>query len=122
MTRPDPRPRNGRERGSVTAEFAMALPVALLLLFAGLTAVSAVTVRLQCLDAAREAALAGARGEPAEAAARRRAPPGADVAVDANTETVHARVTADVPLLGSLLPPLRVSGEAVAATEPREEG
>ena len=49
----------------------------MLLLFAGLTAVSAVTTKAQCVDAAREAALAAARGERGAAAGQRVAPPGA---------------------------------------------
>lgn len=107
-----------RERGSVATEFAAVLPVAILLLLTGVTAITAVGTRMRCLDAAREAALAGSRGESAEHAASLRAPPGATVSVQAGPETVTAAVTADVPLLGGLLPPLRVSADAVAATEP----
>ncbi|MEV0644680.1 TadE family type IV pilus minor pilin [Phytomonospora sp. NPDC050363] len=124
--RPRSRPRshrrhgNDRERGSVTAEFAVVLPAAVLLLTAGLSAVNAVTTRIQCLDAAREAALAGARGESATAAANRRAPPGATVTAAAAGDTFHAEVTASVPLLGDLLPPITVSGDAVAAMEPED--
>lgn len=110
--------RDRRERGSVAAEFATALPVVILLLLTGVSAITAVGTRMRCLDAAREAALAGSRGESAEHAASLRAPPGATVTVEPGPETVTASVSADVPLLGGLLPPLRVSGDAVAATEP----
>ena len=108
------------ERGSATAEFAVVLPAAVLLLTAGLTAVDAVTTRLECLDAAREAALAGARGESAADAAHRRAPPDATVTAAGNGDTFHAEVSAPVTLLGDLLPPFTVSGDAVAAMEPEE--
>ena len=109
------------DRGSVTAEFAVVLPAAVLLLTAGLTAVDAVTTRLACLDAAREAALAGARGESATEAAHRRAPPGATVTTGADGDTFHAEVSAQVSLLGDLLPPFTVTGDAVAAMEPTPE-
>ncbi len=55
------RPAGSADRGSVTAELAVALPALVLLLLAGLTAVQAVTVQLRCVDAAREAARAAAR-------------------------------------------------------------
>ena len=53
-----------RDRGSFTAELAAGLPALVLLLLAGLAAVGAVTIKAQCVDAAREAALAASRGEP----------------------------------------------------------
>lgn len=105
----------GRDRGSFTAELAAGLPALVLLLLAGLTAVSAVTVKGQCVDAAREAALATARGEPAPA---RFAPPGAAVRVDVDGDVVTARVSAPVRLLGAHLPAITVEGTAVAAREP----
>jgi len=58
------------DRGSVTAEFALSIPVLVLLLLAGLTAVGAVVTKLQCVDAAREAARAEARGASGEQAGR----------------------------------------------------
>jgi hypothetical protein len=116
------RRRPGRDRGQFTAELAAGLPALLLLLLAGLTAVLAVSTRLQCLDAAREAALAGARGAPAGAAAAREAPPGAIVHIAMTTDTVTAEVTAAVPLLGAHLPHLTVHAAAVAAREPDQAG
>ena len=61
--------RRGSERGSVTAEFAAALPAVVLLLALGLgaLAVGAQSVRLQ--DAAGLTARALARGDPPSAAA-----------------------------------------------------
>jgi hypothetical protein len=96
----------------------MALPALMLLLFAGLTAVSAVTTKLQCVDAAREAAIAAARGEPGTEAGRRTAPGSADVQVTVAGDTVAATVRAPVRPLGPRLPGLSVTATAVAAVEP----
>ena len=110
----------GRDRGSFTAELAAGLPALMLLLFAGLTAVSAVTVKGQCVDAAREGALAAARGDSGATAAARVAPPGADVRIgtDTDTDTDTVRVRAPVRLLGAHLPAISVEASAVAAREP----
>jgi Flp pilus assembly protein TadG len=108
----------GGDRGSFTAELAAGLPALMLLLLAGLTAVAAVTAKGQCVDAAREGALAGARGEGAVAAAARAAPPGAQVEVAIGQETVTVEVRAPVRLLGGHLPAITVQGTAVAAREP----
>ncbi|GAA0524346.1 hypothetical protein GCM10010172_00950 [Paractinoplanes ferrugineus] len=108
----------GRDRGSFTAELAAGLPALILLLLAGLTAAVAVATKGQCLDAAREAALAGARGDPAVAAARRMAPTGADVRIEVGEDSVVAVVRAPVSLLGAHLPTITVTGRAVAAREP----
>ncbi|MEU4238869.1 TadE family type IV pilus minor pilin [Actinoplanes sp. NPDC026619] len=108
----------GRDRGSFTAELAAGLPALILLLLAGLTAVAAVTAKGQCVDAAREGALAGARGEGAVEAATRMAPDGADVAIDEGADSVTAVVRAPVRLLGAHLPAITVTGRAVAAREP----
>ena len=108
----------GRDRGSFTAELAAGLPALMLLLFAGLTAVAAVSTQMQCVDAARAGAIAAARGEPGAPAAARVAPTGSavDVAVDADTVTVT--VGAGVPVLGGHLRALTVRATAVAAREP----
>jgi Flp pilus assembly protein TadG len=110
------------DRGSATAELAAGLPVLLVLLLAGLTAVGAVTAQLQCVDAARDAVLAASRGEPSMGPARRSAPAGAEVTVTRSGDTVIATVRAPVPLLGGQLPRLRVSATAVAAVEPGSPG
>jgi Flp pilus assembly protein TadG len=94
----------GRDRGAFTAELAVGLPALILLLTVALAAVSAVTAKAQCVDTAREAALAVARGEAA--------PPGAVVEVGA--EAVTARATASV----RLFPAITVEATAVAAREP----
>ena len=108
----------GRDQGSFTAELAAGLPALMLLLFAGLTAVSAVTAKGQCVDAAREGALAAARGDSGAAAAARVAPSGADVRLGADGDTVTVLVRAPVRLLGAHLPAISVEASAVAAREP----
>lgn len=108
----------GRDRGSFTAELAAGLPALVLLLLAGLTAVTAVTTKAHCVDAARDAVLAEARGEPGERAGLRAAPPGATITVAVVGDTVTATVRAPVRALGARLPALRVQATAVAAVEP----
>jgi endonuclease YncB( thermonuclease family) len=90
----------------------------MLLLFVGLTAVSAVTTKLRCVDAAREAARTAARGEPGASAGQRAGPDGATVEVVVAGDTVVATVRAPVRPLGTRLPPISVTASAVAATEP----
>jgi Flp pilus assembly protein TadG len=106
------------DRGSATAELAVGLPAVVVLLLVGLTAVGAVHTRMACLDAAREAALAAARGEPGVPAAHRVAPGGAEVTVRVDGDAVTATVRAPVPLLGLRLPPFSVRASSVAAVEP----
>ncbi|AVT31242.1 mucin-associated surface protein [Plantactinospora sp. BC1] len=106
------------DRGSFTAELAAGLPALLLLLLAGLTAVNAVTTKAQCVDAAREAALAASRGAPGVPAGARAAPQGATVSVSVNGDRTVATVRAPVRALGARLPRLTVSAIAVAAVEP----
>jgi hypothetical protein len=79
----------------------------------GLTAVS---MQVRCVDAAREAARLAARGDDGSAAtaAQGIAPGGAAVQLRRDGKFVVARVTAKSPLL----PGITVAGEAVAATEP----
>ncbi|NES13250.1 MULTISPECIES: TadE family type IV pilus minor pilin [Micromonospora] len=101
---------------------AAGLPALVLLLAAGLTAVGAVTTRAGCLDAAREAALAAARGEPGSAAGGRHAPGGAEVSVTVSGDRVTATVRAPVRTLGARLPRITVSATAVAAVEPGTPG
>ena len=107
-----------RDRGSFTAELAAGLPALMLLLFAGLAAVAAVSTQMQCVDAARAGAIAAARGEPGGPTATQIAPTGSavDIAVDAETATVT--VGARVAVLGGHLPALTVRATAVAAREP----
>jgi Flp pilus assembly protein TadG len=93
-----------RDRGSYTAELAAGLPALMLLLLAGLTAVSAVTTQAQCVDAAREAALAASRGERGVSAGSRSAPDGATVSVAVDGDNAVATVRAPVRALGARRP------------------
>jgi TadE-like protein len=110
--------RYGPDRGSATAELAVCLPALVLLLMVGLTAVVAVRTQLECLDAAREAVLAAARGDSGVAAGIRVAPTGATVSVAGRGETVTATVRASVHPLGGWAPGIDVAATAVAAVEP----
>ncbi len=113
-----PRRPAGRDRGSFTAELATGLPALLLLLFAGITAVDAVTTKAACLDAAREAALAASRGEDGTDAGTRIAPEAAVVSIAVHEGRVTATVRAPVRALGARLPRLTVEAGTVAAVEP----
>jgi hypothetical protein len=114
--------RSARDRGSFTAELAAGLPALMLLLFAGLAAVSAVSTQLQCVDAAREGAVAAARGDPGAAAATRIAPAKSNVDVSVDADSVAVTVAARVAMLGTRLPALTVRATAVAAREPEAGG
>lgn len=116
---PDRRPRSrGGDRGSATVELAAALPVLMMLVLTGVMVVSAAGTKIRCGSAARDAALAAARGEDAAAAAGRVAPDGAAVQVTAGEELARATVSVQVRPFGGLLPGFTVSGSAVAAVEP----
>ena len=131
-TRPDriavadpggPRSRHNSDDGMVTAELVVVLPAIVAALLFGLAAVSAMTMRMRCADAAAVGARLAARGETSGvvlAAARRAAPAGADVRLVTTTGTVEVTVTARAPLLpaGTWLPALGVSGHFVQDREP----
>ncbi|HEY6797413.1 MAG TPA: TadE family type IV pilus minor pilin [Kineosporiaceae bacterium] len=110
--------RGRRDAGSVTAEFAIALPAVMLVLALGLGSLQAALVQLRCVDAARAAARFAARGESDQASlaeARRLGPPGGRVEVAALGDHVRVRVAAVVPL--PLGPAVTVAAAAVAARE-----
>jgi hypothetical protein len=100
----------------------VSLPALVLMVFLALTAVVAVRTQLECVDAAREAARAQARGEPGEAAGRRVAPRGAFVRVTTEGDTVRASVAARVRPLGGRLPGFDIRAEATALIEPGVAG
>ena len=101
----------------------MALPVLVLLLAVAVTAVSAVTNQLRCVDAAREAARAAARGAPnAAVVGGRVAPAGAHLTVESGGTQVRAVVRVRVKPFGGWLPGPEVSATAVAEPEPGEPG
>lgn len=106
------------ERGSATVELAVGLVAVVLVLLSTMTGVSAVVTRLECVDAARQAARAEARGESGETAGRRAAPAGASVVVTVDGDLVRATVRSRSRALGGLVPQLSVSATAVAQREP----
>jgi hypothetical protein len=113
----------GPEEGTVTAEMAVVLPALAVVLVFALWSVAAVAAQLRCVDAARIAARALARGETSEmsvAAARAAAPPGAQVVVTRSGDLVMVDVRAAARLPGrwsGALPGLSLSGQAVASVE-----
>lgn len=109
-------------QGAFTAELAAGLPALMLLLVAGITAVSAITTKAQCVDAAREGALAAARGEAGESAAARVAPDGAEITVTIVGDAVRVNVEVPIRVFGAALPRLTAQGIAVAAREPDGTG
>lgn len=105
----------------MTAEAALVLPVLVVLLTVAVGTVAAVAAQMRCIDAAREAARAAARGEPASTAieiALRAAPEGAAASIEVGADRIVVTVTAEIPIGGGLLPAVTVSGEASALPEP----
>lgn len=90
-----------------------ALVVVLVLCLAG---ISAVSMQVRCVDAAREAARLAARGDErsAVAAARRLAPGGARVDLHRDGDFLVATVVAH----SKLLPTIDIAAKAVSAAEP----
>lgn len=80
-----------------TAELAIVIPALVAVLALCLTGLGLAIDQMRCVDAARIAARAAARGEPPEVVeqiARHVAPPEASVAVDVGAETVAVTVAA----------------------------
>ncbi|MEU6139962.1 TadE family type IV pilus minor pilin [Streptomyces sp. NPDC047081] len=108
----------GADRGFVTAESAVVLPVLVMFATALVWGLLVVAAQIQCVDAARTGARAAARQDPADAvveATRRAAPRGAEVTVSREGDQVRVTVTARPPALRAL--PFEVREEAVAAAE-----
>ncbi|MZD08403.1 hypothetical protein GTW43_25480 [Streptomyces sp. SID5785] len=108
----------GPDRGFVTAEAAVVLPVLVGFTLALVWALLAVSGQIRCVDAARAGARAAARQEPADAAqdaARQAAPSGARVDVSREGDLVRVTVSARSVGPGPLSVDLRA--EAVAAAE-----
>ncbi|HVD64127.1 MAG TPA: TadE family type IV pilus minor pilin [Lapillicoccus sp.] len=111
-----------RDRGMVTAELAVAVPVVLVVLALGLSAIRLGIDEVRCVDAARLAARALARGDSegsARALAVTAGPPGASVVVGSTGAEVSATVSASRDLAGWRM--LIVRGSATAAKERVEE-
>ena len=108
----------GGDRGFVTAEAAVVLPVLVVFAMALVWGLLVVAAQIQCVDAARTGARAAARQDPADEVvqvAREAAPSGARVTVSREAGLVHVVVVADPPALHGL--PFQVREEAVASAE-----
>src|SRR4051812_16475929 len=112
------------ERGAVTAETAVALPVLVLFTLALVWMVCVGLTQVRALDAAREVARAAARSEStgqAVALGRQVAPAGSRVTLRADSGRVVATVVSPVRGPGGIIGRLagvEVTGTAVAAGEP----
>ncbi|MFE7075717.1 TadE family type IV pilus minor pilin [Streptomyces sp. NPDC057620] len=107
-----------RDRGFVTAEAAVVLPVLVAFTMALVWALLAAVALIQCVDAARAGARAAARQEPPAtvlATARQAAPGGARISVRREGDLVRVRVEAETPGPGALT--LDLAQEAVALAE-----
>ena len=120
---PRVRRRHG-DHGTVTAEVAILLPVLVGVMILGLSMVGVVTANIRCIDAARDAARATARGEPlasAEDLGQRAAPPDSTITITQQDAEVHVLVTSkphlSLPVVGGLLE-IPVRAEATVQTEP----
>ena len=114
------------ERGAVTAELAITLPVLLSLLLLGIWSIGLVILNIQCIDAARDVARAMARGEPpdqAKAIGHRTVPTGV-ITISREGPDIHVTVTAtpthNPPLL-SALAPAHLTAHATLESEPSQE-
>lgn len=113
------------DRGMATAELAVALPAVVLVIVAGMTAVSVLTAQLRCVDAAREAARAAARGESSavvHSVASRSGPSGSAVTVAGDDRDVVVTVSAESGGGRGILPSFHVRATAVARREPDGRG
>ncbi|MGW6207349.1 TadE family type IV pilus minor pilin [Streptomyces sp. NPDC055089] len=107
-----------RDRGAVTAEAAMAIPVMVLFALALLWALMAASGQIRCVDAARAGARAAARSEPeaqVREAALSAAPERARVDVERAGQLWRVTVTAPAPGPGPLA--VTLSADAAAAAE-----
>ncbi|MEV7449604.1 TadE family type IV pilus minor pilin [Streptomyces nigra] len=108
----------GSDRGFVTAESAVVLPVLVMFAMALVWGLLVVAAQIQCVDAARTGARAAARQEPEAAVVKVAgdvAPRGAKVTVVREGAVVRVVVVARPPVLRGL--PFEVREEAVAAAE-----
>lgn len=118
--RPGPDEHAGSDRGSVTAELALALPALVVVLSALLGGIGAGVAQVRCVDAARDGARELARGEGASSltAVVAATAPGASVTFAAVPGKVTVLVEQEVELAG-LGTGWTVRGRAVALTEIR---
>jgi Flp pilus assembly protein TadG len=109
------------DRGFVTVEAALVLPVLALFTVALLWGLAAAAAQIRCVDAARAGARAVARSEPvasAEEAARAAAPEGARVTVTRAGELWRVTVEAAAPGPGGMGLTLRAGAAALAEDAP----
>jgi Flp pilus assembly protein TadG len=117
------RPRQRRERGAVTAELAMALPLLVAVTIGLVWLLSIGATQLRVVDGARETARAVARGDDEGAAialGQRVAPEGAAFTVSGSGQEVHVEVSARAEGPGGLfgfLPAVMLQAEAVTTAE-----
>ncbi|GGZ25625.1 TadE family type IV pilus minor pilin [Streptomyces nitrosporeus] len=105
------------ERGAVTAEAAMAIPVLITFVLALVWALVAACDQIRCVDAARAGARAAARSEPESdvlSAAREAAPDGARIVVERAGELWRVRVESPAPGPGAGALTLRAEAAALA--------
>ena len=95
------------------AALAIAALVAVLLMCAA--AITAMSMQVRCIDAAREAARLGARGDGRAVVAAHRVAPGAVIDLRRDGPYLRARVSSRPPGL----PWIVIVAEAVAAVEPQ---
>lgn len=122
LLRPRNCPRRRCQRGNVTAEAALVLPVLVLFTFALIWVSGLVLTKVRLVDAARETARAIARDDTVEDAwsqGRRIAPDGATMATRTEDGTVVVTVRGAPRLPGFLgfLPEPSLEAEAVTALE-----
>lgn len=106
-----------RDRGAVTAEAAVVIPVLVTFVMALLWVLAAAADQIRCVDAARAGARAAARSEPEAAvlaAARETAPRRARVEVGRAGDMWHVRVEAPTPGPRPLSLTLRAEAAALA--------
>lgn len=109
------RDERGDERGYVTAETAMTMPVLIVLAGVLLWGLAAAAAQVECVDAARAGARAAARSErPAEVlrVAREAAPSGARVSTGRAGDLVTVRVSVPWPRF-----PVTLTAQAAALAE-----
>jgi hypothetical protein len=90
------------------------LPALVLLLVTGLAALGAVRIQLECVDAAREAARAAARGEPFPSTMD-----GTTTTIATEGDVVRATVRVHYSPFGGGLPGIDIGATSVAALEAR---
>ena len=112
---------DGRDRGAVTVELALALPAVILVVAVLLVTAAAASAQLRCADGARAGARIAALGESDDevvAVARRLAGAGASVEVRREPPWVEVQVTAQVPGAWFTAGALGLTSTATAWVEP----